>query len=142
MSSALELVKVCVDWAVAKKIYNADPVEGPWSCFSSDEMQKEFEGGHAYLGVAANIFCFDLKVWAVAGQEVALIEAQDYAGRYFKVEETVQYYSYLDAAPGSLAATAPTSNAPKFGWQVPVGVAATGITAELSTVGPSQLRGG
>ena len=89
-----------------------------------------------------NIFCFDLKVRAVAGQEVALIEAQDYAGRYFKVEEIVQYYSYLDAAPGSLAATAPTSNAPKFGWQVPVGVAATGITAELSTVGPSQLRGG
>jgi len=47
MSSALELVKVCVDWAVAKKIYNADPVEGPWSCFSGDEMQKKFEGGHA-----------------------------------------------------------------------------------------------
>jgi len=52
-----------------------------------------------------------------------------------KVEEIVQYYSYLDAAPGSLAATAPTSNAPKFGWQVPVGVAATGITAEKATLG-------
>ena len=47
MSSALGLVKVCVDWAVAKKIYNADPVEGLWSCFSGDEMQKKFEGGHA-----------------------------------------------------------------------------------------------
>jgi len=30
-----------------------------------------------------NIFGFDLKVWAVAGHKVALIEAQDYAGRHF-----------------------------------------------------------
>ena len=138
MASALEVVAVCVEWARAKNILKADPVEGPWNCFSAEHMQKKFDAGHAYLGVAGNMFFFDLKVWAMDGVEVALIEAQAYANKYFKVAEALQYYAYLDAPAGSPAASPPASSqqGPKFEWQVPVCAAATGPTLQTATVGP------
>ena len=82
MVSALDVVQVCIEWAQAKKILKADPGLGQWSVFSAEDMQKRFAGGHTgFLGAAANLFFFDLKVWAIDGQEVPLIEAQAYADK-------------------------------------------------------------
>ena len=135
MGSALDAVDVCIDWAQAKNILKADPQEGRWICFDAEEMQKNFAAGHAYTSVAANLFFFDLKEWAVDGQEVSLIEACKYAERHFPITRVEEYYSFLDAKPGSPAAIVPAKKAPTFEWTVPVCAAAMGSTLPTATLG-------
>jgi len=135
MASALDVVEVCIDWAQAKNILKADPQEGSWVCFDAEEMQKNFAAGHPYTRVAANLFFFDLKEWAVDGQEVSLIEAKKYAERHFPITRVEEYYSFLDAKPGSPAAIVPAKKAPTFEWTVPVCAAAMGSTLPTATLG-------
>jgi len=115
----MDVVGVYTSWAQTKKISDAALWKGSGNCVSLKEKQNKFAAGLAHVRVAE---------WAVTGQEVALIEAQDHATTHFKVVEGPRYYAYLDAI-------APASNAPKIVWQVPVCAAATGITVEKATVG-------
>jgi len=91
MATAMDVVAICIDWSVAKKIHKADPVEGAWACFSADELQKKFAAG-------ANLFSFDVKRWVV--QEVALIDVHEQ--NTLKVEEALAC-SQLQAAMLHLA---------------------------------------
>ena len=77
----------------------------------------------------------DLKEWAVDGQEVSLIEAKKYAERHFPITRVEEYYSFLDAKPGSPAAIVPAKKAPTFEWKVPVCAAAMGSTLPTATLG-------
>jgi hypothetical protein len=94
MATAMDVVAICIDWAVAKKIHKADPVEGAWACFSADELQKKFAAGHPYMGVGANLFFLNLKEWAMADQEVSWVEAKAYAQKHFPCDLIVEYYSF------------------------------------------------
>jgi ribosomal protein L7/L12 len=97
MESILDFAKSCVHWAEAKKIVKADPLVGNWACFDAEEMKKKFETGLLYKGAGANLFFFDLKEWAVEGQEVSLCEAKKYAEKHFPTKAAEEYYSFLNA---------------------------------------------
>jgi len=58
---------------------------GPGIASALKERQNKFAAGLAHVRVAE---------WAVTGQEVALIEAQDHATTHFKVVEGPRYYAY------------------------------------------------
>ena len=135
MATAMDVVAICIDWAVAKKIFKADPVEGAWACFSADELQKKFAAGHPYMGVGANLFFLNLKEWAMADQEVSWVEAKAYAQKHFPCDPIVEYYSFLDAKSAA-APPACTALEPTIGWQVPVAVAAMGASLHTATPGP------
>jgi len=111
----MDVVGVYTSWAQTKKISDAALWKGSGNCVSLKEKQNKFAAGLAHVRVAE---------WAVTGQEVALIEAQDHATTHFKVVEGPRHYAYLDAI-------APASNAPKIVWQVPVCAAATGINVAV-----------
>ena len=136
MASALDVVKVCMDWATAKNIVKADPLVGNWACFDAEEMKEKFESGLLYKGVGANLFWFSLKEWAIDGQEIPLCEAKKYAEKHFATKAAEEYYSYLDATPDSPAAIEPSSKEPKFEWQCNIAAAATGPTLQTATLGP------
>ena len=136
MASALDVVKMCVDWAAAKNIVKADPLVGNWVCFDAEDMKKQFEGGYLYKGVGANLFFFDLKEWAIDGQTIPICEAKKYAEKHFATKAAEEYYSFLDTKPGSPAAIEPSSKEPKFEWQCSIAAAAVGSTLQAATLGP------
>jgi hypothetical protein len=135
MASALDVVKSCANWAEAKNIVKADPLVGNWVCFDAEDMKKKFEGGYLYKGVGANLFFFDLMEWAIDGQTLPICEAKAYAEKHFATKAAEEYYSFLDAKPGSPAAIAPAKKAPTFEWKVPVCAAAMGSTLPTATLG-------
>ena len=136
MASALDVVKICIDWATGKNIVKADPLVGNWVCFDAEEMKKKFENDLLYKGVGANLFFFNLKAWAMDNQEVSLCEAKKYAEKHFNTKAAEEYYSFLDAKPGFPEAIAPSGKEPTFQWQCSIGAAATGPTVATATLGP------
>ena len=128
MASALDVVKICIDWATRRNIVKADPLVGNWACFDAEDMKKKFEGGYLYKGVGANLFFFDLMEWAIDGQTIPICEAKAHAEKHFATKAAEEYYSFLDTKPGSPAAIEPSSKEPKFEWQCSIAAAAVGPT--------------
>ena len=61
-------------WAEAAKILKADPVKGSRTIFKMDDCKETFKMKKDYLGVAGNIFWFNLKRWAVQNQNQGLLD--------------------------------------------------------------------
>ena len=129
-ATALDAVDICIAWAKARKVLRADPVQGSRTIFDIEECKKKFEGGHAYEGVACNIFSFNLKQWAVLNQKVSLVEAKDYAQKNFPTDQLLKYYNHLVKGD-----EAPKADPPKLGFQVSVAVLATGSTKQEASLG-------
>ena len=132
----MEKVKDALSWSEARKIAKADPLPGSRSLFSVEECTSKLAQGIPYLGVAGNLFWLDLRVWAVANQTIALVEAQAYAKRKFDVLGALKYYAYLDVPAGSTSVAPPSGSPFVFEFEVPVALAATGVSLAEATLGP------
>jgi len=136
VATAFDVVDVCITWAKARTtssgstLWRAEPAEGSRTIFSSEECKKKFAAGHAYEGVAINLFSLDLKRWAVENQKVSVIEAKNYARKNFPIAELLTYYNFLVQG-----GNAPPQDLPKLAFQVTVGVAVIGSPKETAVLG-------